>query len=205
MSRTVFITAALAGVAVLSLYLLHRSEWEHSKRLRTVAEGRLYRSGQMTQAGFKEAIERLGIRTVINVQDDFPDPDIHAGPFGGKTEKESELCERLGVRYVALAPDLQPRNTPGGPRPKVIADFLKLMDKPSTYPALIHCKAGLHRTGVLCAVWRREYQGWTAEQAFLELRGHGFGDRACTGSNDYVRQYVLDYVPRAVLAAGPSR
>ena len=92
--------------------------------------------------------------------------------------------------------------------PGKIAEFLKLMDDPRTYPALIHCKAGLHRTGILCAVWRREYQGWSADQAFLEMKGHGFGDRACTGSNDYVRQYVLDYVPRAArpgLALGPSR
>jgi protein tyrosine/serine phosphatase len=100
------------------------------------------------------------------------------------------------VRYIALAPDLQPRTTPGGPRPKVIDEFLKIMDGPDTYPALIHCKAGLHRTGVLCAVWRMEYDGWNNGQAFVELREHGFGNTACTRSNDYVSQYVLDYKPR---------
>ncbi len=187
------VVAALVA-ATLATYLYYRSVWEHSKRLRAVRPGVLYRSGQMTAEGFAEAVERLGIRTVINVQDDFPDPSIRKA-WGGSV-RESELCRKLGVRYVALAPDLQPRTTPGGPRPLVIDEFLKVMDDPDAYPALIHCKAGLHRTGVLCAVWRREYDGWGAERAFLELKAHGFGDRACTISNDYVRQYVLEYRPR---------
>jgi protein tyrosine/serine phosphatase len=186
---------ALLLASVLAGYLYYRSVWEHSKRLRTVKPGVLYRSGQMTAEGFAEAVQRLGIRTIINVQDDFPDPLIRKA-WGG-TVRESELCRQLGVRYVALAPDLQPRSTPGGPRPLVIDEMLREMEKPGTYPALIHCKAGLHRTGVLCAVWRMEHDGWSREQAYLELKAHGFGDRACTASNDYVRQYVLEYQPRA--------
>ncbi|MGL4555823.1 MAG: fused DSP-PTPase phosphatase/NAD kinase-like protein [Gemmataceae bacterium] len=198
---------ASVALASLGLYASYRSAWEHTKRLRAVETGRLYRSGQMTADGFEDAVKRLKIRTVINVQDDFPDPVLTKGALGGR-EIESALCARLGVRYVALAPDLQPRRTPGGPRPKVIDEFLAVMDREDTYPALIHCKAGLHRTGVLCAVWRVEYRGWTAGAAFRELRAHGFGDRACTAANDYVRQYVLDYRPRAGrdgLALRPAR
>src|SRR5262249_13018458 len=131
---------------------------------------------------------------IINVQDDVPDPALRTG-WGGKIA-ETELCKQLGVRYVALAPDLQPRTAPGGPRPKVIDEFLKIMAGPDAYPALVHCKAGLHRTGVLCAVWRMEYDGWSNGQAYYELKEHGFGNTACTRSNDYVCQYVLDYKPR---------
>jgi len=191
--KLVAVAAALLGFTGLT-YLYYRSVWEHNKRLRVVRPGVLYRSGQMTAEGFAEAVHALGLKTIINVQDDFPDPLIRKA-WGGSI-RESELCERLGVRYVALAPDLQPRGTPGGPRPLVLDQFLKVMDDPEAYPALIHCKAGLHRTGVLCAVWRVEYDGWGRDRAFLELKEHGFGDRACTGSNDYVRQYVLDYAPR---------
>jgi protein tyrosine phosphatase (PTP) superfamily phosphohydrolase (DUF442 family) len=194
------IRGTLLAVLVLGLggglYFYYRSIWEHTKRLRPVEPGVFYRSGQMTAEGFEEAIRRHKIRTVINVQDDFPDPLLRATYWGGR-ERESEMCERLGVRYVALAPDLQPRTTPGGPRPQVIDSFLATMDQEDVYPVLIHCKAGLHRTGVLCAVWRMEYQGWSAGAAYRELKAHGFGDRACTRSNDYVRQYVLDYQPRA--------
>src|SRR5262249_31783077 len=47
-----------------------------SKRLRVVEEGRFYRSGQMTVVGFTDALTQLKIRTVINVQNEFPDPDL---------------------------------------------------------------------------------------------------------------------------------
>jgi hypothetical protein len=187
--------AALSVSFTVGLYFYYRTVWEHTKRLRAVEPGVFYRSGQMTAEGFEEAIRRYKIRTVINVQDDFPDPTLRETVWGGKVS-ESEMCRRLGVRYVALSPDLQPRTTPGGPRPRVLDEFLAVMDREDVYPALIHCKAGLHRTGVLCAVWRMEYQGWSNQMAFRELRAHGFGDRACTRANDYVRQYVLDYAPR---------
>ncbi len=67
------------------------------------------------------------------------------------------------------------------------------MDDEASYPVLIHCRAGLHRTGVLSAVYRMEYQGWSPLEAFEELRAHGFGTFACTAANEYVRQYVLTY------------
>src|SRR5262249_20318216 len=90
-------------------------------------------------------------------------------------------------------------------RPEAVDQFLALMDREDTYPVLIHCKAGLHRTGCLVAVYRMEYQGWSNLQAFREMKALGFGTFACTSANEYVRQYVLDYrpgVPRPGDAAG---
>jgi protein tyrosine phosphatase (PTP) superfamily phosphohydrolase (DUF442 family) len=192
---------ALVGFFVVAFalgsYAYFRAVYSHGKRLRVVEAGKFYRCGQLTAAGFREAVARYGIRTILNVQDDFPDPDIALSFLGSATIKERELCEQLGVRYVWLPPDLQPRSTPGGPRPAAIDEFLALMDDPASYPVLIHCKAGLHRTGVLTALWRMEYQGWSREAAFREMKAHGFGDWACTCANDYVEQYVLGYTPRA--------
>ena len=78
-------------------------------------------------------------------------------------------------------------------RPAAIDEFLDLMDDPDAYPVLIHCKAGLHRTGCLTAVYRMEYQGWSPGEAYDELKAHGFGDWVCTSANDYVNEYVLQY------------
>jgi hypothetical protein len=99
----------------------------------------------------------------------------------------------LGVRYVLLKPDLIPLPYTRFQRPETIDDFLELMDDPDVYPVLIHCRAGLHRTGCLSAVYRMEYQGWTPAEAYEEMKAHGFGDWACTSANDYVSQYVLNY------------
>jgi len=99
------------------------------------------------------------------------------------------------VRYVLCEPDLISRQLLPRERPAAIDRFLELLDDDSIYPVLFHCKAGLHRTGLLAAVYRMEYQGWTHFEAYRELKAHGFGDWACTCANDYVKQYVLTYRP----------
>ena len=90
--------------------------------------------------------------------------------------------------------------TPGrdGPRRrlKAIDAFLALMDDPDNYPVLVHCRAGLHRTGVLIAMYRMEYDGWSSFEALEELRGHGFGRMNSYAPNEYIWQYVIAYQPR---------
>jgi protein tyrosine/serine phosphatase len=174
-------------------FIYFRAVYAHGKRLRVVTPGRFYRSGQMTAEGFTDAVARYHIRTVINLQDEYPDPDIHLHFLGGETIKESELCRRLGVRYVFLPPDLVPRRQSSVRRPRAIDRFLALLDREEAYPVLIHCKAGLHRTGVMTAVYRMEYEGWSAGAAHRELKASGFGEFASTAANDYIMQYILTY------------
>ncbi len=186
------------------IYIFFRATYTHNKRLRVVVPGRFYRCGQLTADGFAEAIERFGIRTIINVQDEVPDPDLYLSYFETTTIKESNLCRQLGVRYIWLAPDLVSRYEPH-PRPKVIDEFLDVMDDESNYPVLLHCKAGLHRTGLLTEVYRMQYQGWSQTAALRELRANGFGDWVGTVANDYVNQYILRYQPRCPTRSCSSR
>lgn len=173
----------------------YRWDYTQEKRLRVVEAGKFYRSGQMTADGFRRAIATLGIRTIINAQDEYPDPDIRLSFFTQHAVKERELCRELGVHYVHLAPDLIPRRRMAWSRPEAIEKYLAILDDPANYPVLIHCKAGLHRTGVLTAVYRMEYQGWTHEQAIADLKDNGFDDWDCTAANDYINQYILTYQP----------
>lgn len=186
----------LVAALIIVPFVHYRATYVHGKRLRVVEPGVLYRSGQLTTAGFAEAIEQYGIRTVVNLQDEYDDPDISAGYLTPGRCKESELCARLGVRYVYMPPGLiSPRAVPEH-RPGTIDEFLKLMDDPANHPVLIHCRAGLHRTGCLVAVYRMEYNGRSASEAMRELIDNGFGRYAATAANDYITQYILSYQPR---------
>ena len=187
--------AALVVIVGVAPVVYYRDVYASSKRLRVVDPGRLYRSGQLTAAGFADAVANLHIRTLINAQDEFDDPDIYESFWSTRTVKETELCRRLGVRYVHLAPGLVSRRRAPEERPAAIDEFLEVMDDPANHPVLLHCHAGLHRTGVLSAVYRMEYQGWSPAAAYRELKAHGFGDWVCTSANDYVTQYVLTYQP----------
>jgi protein tyrosine/serine phosphatase len=184
---------AIAGLLTVAPYVYYRAVYAHGKRLREVVPGKVYRSGQMTAEGFTEAVARYGIRTIVNLQDEYPDPDVRLTFLDCRTIKETELCKNLHVKYVFLPPDLIQRRQVPAHRPKAIDRLLELLDKPSTYPVLLHCKAGLHRTGVMTAVYRMEYQNWTPMQAHRELKANGFGEFVSTSANDYITQYILTY------------
>ena len=187
------LVGAIVCVIVVVPFVYYRATYAHAKRLRVVDPGRIYRGGQMTEAGFEEAIRRFGIHCIVNLQDEYPDPDLARGYFDRRTVKESDLCRRLHVKYVFIGLDTLPRRQVPPDRPRAVEEMLAVFDDPSNYPILIHCRAGLHRTGCMAAIYRMEYQGWTPERAVDEMRAHGFGDFACTAANDYVYQYVLTY------------
>jgi len=187
---------ALAAFLVYAPFLYYRYTLEHSKRLRPVVEGRVYRSGCLTADGFRDAIRKLGIKTVITLWDENPDPDLHPNRFRSETIKESELCKSMGVNYKYIFVELLPETRAGKEPLTAVNKFLEVMDDESSYPVLIHCKAGLHRTGVMAAIYRMEYDGWSRGDAFRELKSHGFGHFVANTSNEYIAQYVMAYQPR---------
>ncbi|MCI0704933.1 MAG: tyrosine-protein phosphatase [Planctomycetia bacterium] len=186
----------VAVVAIGPPVALYRAQYIHAKRFREVEPGRVYRSGQMTESGFREMIERHGIKTVVNLQHEQPDPLLVDRWLGKSTIRESELCRELGVRYVLLTPDVLPPGNTLDKQPPVVAEWLALLDDESNYPILLHCKAGLHRTGRLTAIYRMEYHGWSQGEALRELRANGYGFVAASESDDFVVQFIQNYKPR---------
>jgi tyrosine-protein phosphatase SIW14 len=184
-----------ASVALVPPVVLYRAQYIHAKRFREVDPGKLYRSGQMTAAGFRETIERYNIKTVVNLQDEDPDPLLREHWLGKGTVHESALCQQLGVRYVLLTPDIVPPGHTLDKEPPVVQQWLDLL-KPENYPILLHCKAGLHRTGRLTAIYRMEHHRWSAGEALREMRANGYGLVASSESDTYVVQYLQNYKPR---------
>lgn len=196
---------AIAVVLVVAPYVYFRYTYIHQKRLRVVVPGLVYRSGCMTANGLEEALQEHRFKTVLNLMQENPDPNLPRSYFNPSSIKESELCQRYGARMVNLIVELVTRPEAGKVEPPSMQQFRAIMDDAANYPILIHCKAGLHRTGVLVAMYRLEYQGWTREQAMLELKQNGFGEYTSNSSNDYIQQYVLLYQPRRVVQESSRR
>ena len=186
----------VAAAAVGGPVAYYRATYAHAKRLRVVTDGTLYRSGQLTADGFRDAVRRFGIKTVVNLQEEARDPRIPERWQSARFTTESTVCRELGVRYVPLDGGVldDPGREPGG-QPKVIDDFYAVMNDRANYPVLIHCKAGLHRTGLIAAVYRMEYEGRTPEQALRELKANGFGTFAATDGNEYLKRFIFAYRP----------
>jgi protein tyrosine phosphatase (PTP) superfamily phosphohydrolase (DUF442 family) len=190
--------AAASIVLMIVVVPLCVGRWHYEKyrRLRVVTDGRVYRSGQLTADGFRAAHAKYGFKTVINLQaeEHAIDPKLPVNSMSKATELESTVMADLGVKYIQIDGGALDDDGANG-RPSGIDDFLAICDDEDNYPILLHCKAGLHRTGWLTSVYRREYEGWTLPRAHEELRANGFGTFKSTTDNIYIQRYLFDFVP----------
>jgi protein tyrosine/serine phosphatase len=137
--------------------------------------------GQMTEQFYRGAqpkegdygsLAALGIKTVIDLQDD-PRPYEKAG------------VEAAGMHYVNI-----PMDDKSYPKPEHIEAFLKLVDNPETGKFYVHCAGGRHRTGVMGAVYRFTHDNWNYDQVYAEMKQYDFYSRWGHGP---MKQFVQDY------------
>ena len=112
----------------------------------------LYRSAQPDDEGMA-ALEKLGIRTVLNLRQYHSD------------DEEAEGTKLLLIREKMDAGKLDAAAL------KRALVVLRTAQK----PILVHCMHGADRTGAVIALYRIVDQGWTREAAVDELRHGGYG------------------------------
>ena len=115
--------------------------------------GELYRGAQPDRHGFLE-LERLGIKTVVNLRLTSSDKKLLAG------------TSLIPVDVPAEPWDLE--------EPDVLA-FLRVVGDPARVPVFVHCSHGADRTGAMVAIYRVVIQGWDEEEAIREMTEGGFG------------------------------
>lgn len=81
----------------------------------------------------------------------------------------------------------------------VIAALRSIRESEALGPVLFHCKHGQHRTGLIAAMYRMVYQGWSKDEALAELHGAGFGGVERLGDAEkYVRQVDIAKIKTAL-------
>lgn len=128
----------------------------------------LYRSEQPTALGFKN-LEKLGIRTVINLRAFNSDDDEVRGT-NLRTARVKILTWNIDDDHVV--------------------NVMRMLRNPENGPYLIHCQHGADRTGLMSAMYRILEQGWSVDDALAELTGGGYGYHA-------VWKNILRYVRSA--------
>lgn len=126
-----------------------------SCRFYEVDPGRLYRSSQPSGAELEQYVNEAGIKTIINLR----------GENTGATwyDAEASVATKYNVNLVNIgmsAGRLPHRD-----------DLIKLLDTFETAqrPMLIHCRAGVDRTGEASAIYEMLYMGKPKKEALAML------------------------------------
>ena len=143
----------------------------------------LYRCAQPTAAGLRE-LEKLGLRTVINLRDNHDDIDEAAGTH----------LRLLRIEMTAWSVEEER-----------VARVLALLREKEHGPFLLHCQHGADRTGLVIALYRMVEQGWSREDALREMREGGYGfHRIWINIARYVQKVDVEKVRRRVNELAPA-
>jgi len=148
---------------------------------------RFFRGGQPKENDYSQ-LAALGIKTVIDLQDD-------------PTSYEKQKVEALGMKYVNIP--MSDKDYPEGAK---IAQFLKLVDEPTTGKFYVHCAGGRHRTGVMGAVYRFNHYNWNYDQVYAEMKKYDFYTRWGHGDmKKFVQDYSVNFPTKSAVAVEGTR
>jgi tetratricopeptide (TPR) repeat protein len=113
----------------------------------------LYRGAQPSAEGMKQ-LEKLGIKTVVNLRSFHSDSD---------ELKDANLSYEHIYMKAWHAED------------EDIVKFLKIVTDANRTPVFVHCQHGADRTGTMCAIYNIAVQGWSKDEAIEEMTKGDFG------------------------------
>ena len=116
---------------------------------------RFYRGAQPLESDY-QSLKDLGVTTVIDLRND-------------PTAYEKGAVEALGMKYVNI-----PMSGWKSPQQKDVDAFLALVNEEATGKFFVHCKAGIHRTGVVGAAYRYTKYGWDYDRVYKEMKDYNY-------------------------------
>lgn len=131
---------------VVLLALVGAYTWVHGGgNFYEVEKGAVYRSAWLGSEKLEQAIDRLGVKTVLNLCGEQPGVEWYEG--------EVEVSRRRGIKFVSMA--LSANTALDAAQLAKLTDALR--DAPK--PLLIHCRAGSDRTGLASAIYVATHGG----------------------------------------------
>jgi protein tyrosine/serine phosphatase len=153
------------GVAALTVAATVGGWWYHNllpRRFAPVVAGHLYRSGTVQPAQLARLRSDYGIRRVVSL----------LNPGAEVSRAERAAAERAGIEWENV-----PLTGDGASTPADRARILALLCDANAPPTLVHCAAGVNRTGLAVGLYRLHIQHWPLEKVLAELKQFGFEDQ----------------------------
>lgn len=142
-------------------------------------EDNFFRSAQPDAQGFKGLATAYGVRTVISLRAFNADEPLARGL--------DLTLERFRI------------NTWNIKRAAVVAALQTLRRASRDAPVLLHCQHGADRTGLVTALYRMLYQGWSKVAALDEMQYGNFGYHAVWGNIPrFIRRVDVDLLRRDI-------
>jgi tyrosine-protein phosphatase SIW14 len=131
----------------------------------------LYRGGQPAESDYK-LLADFGIKTIVDLRND-------------EESFAKSAAEAAGMRYVNISMD-----GVSAPSDADVAKFLSVVNDPASGKIYMHCKAGIHRTGAMGAVYRIAHDGWDYDKTYAEMKNYEFSAGLFHGAlKTFVKRY----------------
>jgi len=143
----------------------------------------LYRGGQPAESDYK-ALAAYGIHTIVDLRND-------------EEAFAKSAAEAAGLKYYNI-----PMDGVSAPSDEDVAKFLSIINDPSSGKIFMHCKAGIHRTGAMGAVYRIAHDGWDYDKTYAEMKNYEFSAGLFHGAlKSFVKKYSEKVAAQPLIAA----
>ena len=122
----------------------------------------LFRSAQPDATGFQTLAKDFGIKTVVSLR------AFHS---------DDALLKETGIALVSI-----PIHTWHIETEDVVLALTTIRRAEASGGVLVHCQHGADRTGLISALYRVLYQGWSKAAALDEMMNGGFGYHTICGN-----------------------
>ncbi len=183
-------TVLLVACVVLAIAAVAIAIWARSRtyHFRVVDDGKLYRDGCRTRSQFLASCQRGKIKTVISLVGNDEIGNERFGPI-------LAACRERGVQLKHV-----PVHISAFPSDEDVQQFLTIATDSANQPALVHCREGIRRTGMMTAAYQMSVLGYSKEKALGAIESFGHSQRTIADIQTFINSYdparrTLNYPP----------